>query len=224
MPMNTTLAQLFRRTGNALAMTALLSLASCSNIKNDGNRTRAEGAAAGAALGAALGAGMGALGKKGKKGMVGGAALGAVLGGLAGGAYGDSVAKKKEGYTRTEGALDARIATVRQETATRRSYNVALRSEVSRRERQLAAVLASEEPPGSTVEEFDLRSSVATKLRETEQKARSWHDTIIAHKAALQQAGSTASAEAEVNALADERGALLRSRERLLSIGEKLKR
>ena len=93
----------FSRQTQALWTTILVgSLTACTNIKNDSDRTRTEGAATGAVVGAAVGAGTAAA-LKGKPGAIAGAAAGgAVVGGVAGAAYGDSVAKKKEGYRSEE--------------------------------------------------------------------------------------------------------------------------
>lgn len=208
----------------AVALTLVSALMGCTNIKNDSQRTRTEGAVVGAAAGAALGAGAGALtGKKG--GALIGAGAGAVAGGLAGAAVGDSVAQKKEGYAQKESALDSQLTGLNRQIEGRRAYNAKLREVVNAKEQQLATVLASDRSAGPTVQEFDLRTSVNSKVGEIDRAARSWQETIDAHKKVV--AGASADPrgpelEAEINRLAEERAELLRQRERLISINQKL--
>ncbi len=205
--------------------TLLVALSGCTNIKDDSQRTQAEGAVAGAATGAAVGAGTGALLKKNKEGALAGAATGAVVGGAAGAAVGDSVAKKKEGYAQKESALDSQLAGLNQQIEGRRAYNAKLRELVSAKEQKLATVLALDRSAGPTVEEFDLRTSITAKIGEVDRASRSWQETIDAHKAVLKGAGADARGpelEAEINRLAEERTELLRQRVRLISINEKM--
>jgi len=217
--------QVRARVQAALGITLVATLTSCTNIKNDSQRTRAEGAATGAAAGAALGAGAGALIAKNKQGALVGAAAGAAVGGLAGAAAGDSVAKKKEGYAKQESALDSQLGLLNRQIEGRRSYNAKLREVVSAKEQQLATVLASDRSAGLTVQEFDLRTSVNTKVGELDRAARSWQDTINAHKGVLKGTANDPRGpelEAEINRLAEEREELLRQRARLITINEKL--
>lgn len=215
-----------RAQAQAIVAAALIgSLAGCTNIKSDSSRTRTEGALGGAAVGAALGAGAGALLKKGKKGALAGAAAGALLGGLAGAAYGDSVAKKKQGYTQKESALDSQLTALDRQIAGRKEYNGKLRELIAAREQQLATVLASDRSEGPSVQEFDLRTSVNSKIDQVDRAARSWQETIDAHKAVLKGASADPRGpelEADINRLTEERGELLRQRARLISINEKL--
>lgn len=217
--------QVRARVRAALAITLVATLAGCTNIKSDSQRTRAEGAATGAVAGAALGAGAGALLKKNKQGALVGAAAGAAAGGLVGAAVGDSVAQKKEGYAKQESALDSQLGLLNRQIEGRRSYNAKLREVVSAKEQQLATVLASDRSAGLTVQEFDLRTSVNTKVGELDRAARSWQDTINAHKGVLKGTANDPRGpelEAEINRLAEEREELLRQRARLITINEKL--
>jgi uncharacterized membrane protein len=208
-------------------VTALLlgALSACTNIKDDSQRTRTEGALTGAAAGAALGAGAGALLKKNAGGAAAGAAAGALVGGLAGAAVGDAAAKKKEGYAQQESALDSQLVGLNGQIEGRKAYNAKLREQLATRETQLAAVLASDRSAGPTVQEFDLRTSINAKVAEVDRAARSWQETIDAHKAVLKAAGTDPRGpelETEINRLAEERAELLRQRARLISINEKL--
>lgn len=90
-------------------------------IKNDGTRTRAEGAGIGAALGAGVGAAFG-----GKRGAIIGAGVGLVGGAL----VGDRVAKIKQGYANTEDALTHQTAEVRSQTAQLRQSNAQLSQKI----------------------------------------------------------------------------------------------
>lgn len=196
--MNITLLSWTACAQTAVVLTAALmaSLSGCTNIKDDSQRTRTEGALTGAAVG-----------------------------GLAGAAAGDSVAKKKEGYARQESALDSQLAGLNRQIEARQKYNAGVREFVSARERQLATVLASDRSEGLTVAEFDLRTSVNAEVGKVDRTARSWQETIDAHRAVLKGASADARGpelEAEITRLTAERTELLRQRARLISINEKL--
>lgn len=209
-------------------LTALLAgaLSGCTNIQDDGTRTRTEGAMAGAAAGAAVGAGVGALAKKGKpEAIAGGAAAGALVGGLAGAAYGDSVAKKKEGYAQQETTLEGQLTGLQRQIASRQAYNEKLAATITAKEQQLQAVLAADRSAGPTVQEFDLRTSVNSQLSQIARDSRSWKETIAAHKAVLEKAGADprkSELQAEIDHLSEQQSELLRQRARLISINEKL--
>lgn len=217
--------QVHARVQAAVTATLLVTLTGCTNIQNDSDRTRAEGALTGAAAGAAVGAGVGALAKKNAKGALLGAAAGAAVGTVAGAAVGDAQAKKKEGYVQKESALDSQLAGLNNQIEGRRAYNAKLREFVTSEEQQLAAVLASDRSAGPTVQEFEVRTRVASKIAETDRAERSWQETIDAHKGVLKGASADARGpelEAEINRLAEERTELLRQRARLVSINQKL--
>jgi hypothetical protein len=204
----------------------LCSLAACNNLKDDSDRTRTEGALAGAGLGAAAGAGVGALVKKTPGGAAAGAAAGALIGGAAGAAYGDSVAKKKEGYAKKESALDAQLSGLHQQIATRREYNEKLRTLVTGKEEQLKTILASDRSAGPTVQEFDLRTSINTKLQEIDQASSSWQETIDAHKSVLKKATDdphSSELQTAIDQLTEQRAELLRQRAKLAALPDKLK-
>ncbi|MCB1276520.1 YMGG-like glycine zipper-containing protein [Prosthecobacter sp.] len=117
----------------------LCMFASCTNIQNDGTRTRTEGALGGAALGAGLGALIGAAsGNAGR-----GALIGLAAGSIAGLAYGNHVANKKAQYRSTEAWLDACIAQARRTNQNARSYNSTLSARISKLSSEIAAAKAS---------------------------------------------------------------------------------
>jgi hypothetical protein len=216
----------FRRTQTFWTTLLLGSLAACAHNQNDSERTRNEGAVAGAALGAAAGAGAAAA-LKGKPGAIAGAAAaGALVGGAAGAAYGNKVAKKKEGYAAQESALDSQISGLHQQVATRRQYNETLRNLVAAKEQQLTTILASDRSAGPTVQEFDLRTSINSKLREIDQAARSWQETIDAHKTVMQKAQDdphSGDLQTQIDQLSEQRVELLRQRAKLAALPDKLK-
>jgi uncharacterized protein YcfJ len=211
-----------------LSVALVFALAACSNIKNDSTRTTTEGAMAGAAGGALLGAGAGALlgGKNKKNAMLAGAAAGAVVGAAAGGAYGHSVAKKKEGYARTEDALNAQLRKAQRELSERHIYNNGLKYEVARHQQRLAMLKSPDHSVSRAVEEFELRTTVSTRISELDREARSWQATIDAHKQALKQAGNdprAATLRSDINGLAAEKSELLRQRNEMISITRRAK-
>lgn len=205
-----------------MALALVPAMGACTNIKNDSTRTRTEGAMAGAAGGALLGAGAGALlgGKNKKNAMLAGAAAGALVGAAAGAAHGDAVAKKKEGYTAAEDALDARIRTAKRQLSDRHTFNNGLKYEIARHQQRLASIQAGS-ATGRAVEEFELRSTVIKRVGELDRQGRSWQQTIDDHKAALRQAGRdprAATLRSDINGLAAEQSELLRQRKELVSI------
>jgi len=216
----------FRQTQALWTTVVITSLVACTHTQDDSDRTRTQGAVAGAALGAAAGA-ITAAALRGKPGaIVGAAAAGALVGGAAGAAYGNAVAKKKEGYAAREGALDSQISGLRVQVANRRQYNEKLRNVVIAKEQQLTTILASDRSAGPTVQEFDLRTSIIIKLREIDQAARSWQETIEAHKAVMQKAKDdphSGELQTQIDELSEQRAELLRQRAKLAGLPDKLK-
>ena len=203
------------------------SMGACSNIKNDRTRTQTEGAVAGAAIGAAAAAGTAAALKKGAGTAAAAGAAGAVVGGLAGAAVGTAVANKKAGYAAQEGALHSQLSGLRQQIAALRDYNEGLKSMIASKEQQLATVLASDRSQGPTVQEFDLRTTINTKITEIDGRARSWQETIDAHKAVLKKATEdphSSDLQKEIDELTEQRAEMLRQRDTLAAIPDKLKK
>ena len=216
------------RSGGRIIFAAMLvvSLGGCTNIKDDRTRTKTEGTLAGAAGGALLGAGIAAILNGGDpRAVIAGAATGAAGGGFAGAAYGHAVAKKKETYAKKESALDAQLAGLKKQIAARAQYNARLKKLVATKEQQLTSVLAADHFAGPSASEWELRTSVAAKVAELDREARSWQDTINAHKAVLRRVGGENGAdelESGIKELSEERAQLLRQRERLSAISGKL--
>ncbi|HEY3899105.1 MAG TPA: hypothetical protein VGM54_10855 [Chthoniobacter sp.] len=216
----------FRRTQFFWTTVLVGSLGACTNIKDDRTRTQTEGAVAGAAVGAAAAAGTAAALKKGAGTTAAAGAAGAVAGGLAGAAVGTAVANKKAGYASQESALDSQLSGLRQQIAAVREYNDGLKSIIASKEQQLATVLASDRSQGPTVQEFDLRTTINTKVTEIDSRARSWQETIDAHKAVLKKAAEdphSADLQKEIDELTEQRAEMLRQRDKLAAIPDKLK-
>jgi hypothetical protein len=216
----------FRRTQCFWTVLLVGSLGGCSNIKNDRTRTQTEGAVVGAAIGAAAAAGTAAALKKGAGTAAAAGAAGAAVGAIAGAAAGTAVANKKAGYASQESALNSQLSGLHQQIAAVREYNEGLKSMISTKEQQLATVLASDRSQGPTVQEFDLRTTINTKLTEIDGRARSWQETIDAHKAVLKKASNdphSADLQKEIDELAEQRAEMLRQREKLAAIPDKLK-
>jgi hypothetical protein len=149
-----------------------------------------------------------------------------VVGAAAGAAVGNAVANKKAGYAAKESALDSQLTGLRQQIAGLRTYNDNLRALIAAKDKQLATILASDRSEGPTVQEFDLRTSINTKLTEIDGRARSWQETIDAHKAVLKKATDdphSTELQQEIDTLAEQRAEMLRQRASLAAIPDKLK-
>jgi hypothetical protein len=187
--------QVYTRLQAPLAATFLATLAACTNIKDDGQ----PGGTAGAPVGATPGASIAATPSP--------------------------AAQKKDGPAGQQSALDAQLAGLDRQIEGRKQYNAKLREFISAKEQLLESVLKSDRSAGPTVGEFDLRTSITTKVGEVDRAARSWQETIDAHKAVIKGASTDPRGpelEAEVNRLAAERTELLRLRAQLVSITGKL--
>lgn len=197
-------------------------LGGCSSHSSDRTRTQTEGTAAGAAVG--MGAGAVAAGDDSdsrKKG----AMAGATAGGMAGATYGTSVANKKEGYIRTEDDLDKRLARIRKESAEQRRYNEKLTAEIERRERQLAEIQKESASWRNTFRKNRLRREVASEVERVDSEARVWQNAIDEHKGVLKHLAERRQAkelEKGIDQLNTGREELLREREELSAIGEKV--
>lgn len=196
-------------------VTALLisQLASCTNIKDDGTRTRTEGALAGAVLGGALGAVIGA--QSGDAGR--GALLGAALGGGAGLAYGNHVANKKARYASEEQWLDACIAQARATNQRARSYNSRLSSRISRLRSEIASAKAS----GNTSLLREKKAEIINLQRETNQQIKQVDGEISSQQNVLGQASSP-SLRQEVISLKGTRGNMSDNYDRLASLNREI--
>jgi len=118
----------------------LLTISGCANIKDDGTRTRTEGAGTGAAIGAVAGGVLGQILGGNTKSTLIGAAIGAAVGGVGGYAYGDHVAGQKEKYAKEEEWLDACIAQARQKNQEIVAYNQNLSQQIATLQKETAAL------------------------------------------------------------------------------------
>ncbi|TCO95356.1 hypothetical protein EV701_10142 [Chthoniobacter flavus] len=123
-------------------------------------------------------------------------------------------------------ALDSQISGLRQQVAARRQYNEELRNFVASKEKQLAAILASDRSAGPGAQEFDLRTSIASKLAELDRESPAWQEKIDAHKAVLSKAGDDPHADdlkKQIDDFSEQRTELLRQRAKLATLPDQLK-
>jgi uncharacterized protein YcfJ len=164
------------------ALTSAALLASCTNIKDDQTRTRAEGAGAGALLGAGIGAIIGNQSGRAWEG----ALIGGAVGGLGGLAVGDHVARKKAAYKSQEAWLNACIAQAEKTNAHARSYNASLSGKISNLEQKINAAKAG----GNKGELQQLKRAVLTLQNQTKNEIKTVNTEISEQNRALGQAGN----------------------------------
>ena len=189
------------------------SVTSCTNIQNDGTRTRTEGALAGAVLGAGLGAIIG--NQSGSAGQ--GALLGAALGGLGGLAYGNHVANKKSRYASEEAWLNACISQAQQANSSARSYNSRLSSRISALKQQIAAANAS----GNSYQKSQAKKAIIQLQRESNAELNKVDSEIKAQQGVLGQTNNSraSSLRGEVSSLQSTRSSMRSNIDRLASLG-----
>ena len=123
-----------------MMLCALFVVSGCANIKDDGTRTRVEGAGTGAVIGAVAGGILGQIIGGDTKGTLVGAAIGAAVGGAGGYAYGDHVANQKAKYAQEEDWLDACIAQAQLKNQELVAYNKDLRTQIKSLQRETASL------------------------------------------------------------------------------------
>lgn len=184
-------------------------LASCTNIKNDGTRTRTEGALGGAALGAGLGALLGAAsGNAGR-----GALIGLAAGTIVGLAYGNHVANKKANYRSTEAWLDACIAQARRTNQGARAYNSGLSARISKLKTEIASAKASNNR--SVLKEK--KAEIINLEKEATKQMKGIDSEITNQNRVLSQASSS-SLKGEVISLRNTRSSINDNYQRLASL------
>lgn len=198
-----------------LTVSAILAsmLAGCTNIKDDGTRTRTEGALAGAILGTALGAVIGAQSGNAARG----AMLGAALGGGAGLAYGNHVANKKANYASEEQWLDACITQARATNQRARNYNSNLSARISRLRNEIAAAKAT----GNQGVLREKKAEIINLQRETSSELKKVDNEINSQQNVLGQASSSGLRQ-EVISLKGNRSAMSSNYDRLASLNSSI--
>ncbi len=164
--------------------TIILALTNCTNIQDDGTRTRTEGALGGAAVGGVLGA---VIGNQTGAGSGRGALIGATLGGLGGLAYGDHVAKQKAANISQEEWFDQCIASATKTNNRAYAYNQSLRRKISGLSSRIAAARASK----NNSELRALRSEVAGLQKENQGQMKAVNTEISEQSNPISQAGSS---------------------------------
>lgn len=184
-------------------------LAGCTNIKDDGTRTRVEGGLGGAMLGAGLGALIGsASGNAGR-----GALIGLAAGTLAGVAYGNHVANQKANYRSREAWLDACIAQARRANQTARAYNSGLSARISKLSSEIAAAKAS-----GNRNELRLKKAEIINLQKEATKQMKGLDSEITNQNRVLGETSSSSLKSEVISLRNTRSNMNSNYQRLASL------
>lgn len=198
-----------RTTATACLCALLLTSGGCTNIQNDGTRTRTEGALAGSVIGAGLGAIIG--NQSGNLGQ--GALIGAAAGGLAGLAYGNHVANKKARYASEEAWLDACIAQARSTNASARSYNSKLSARISELRRQIAS--------GDAKQKQSAKKAIVQLQREANSELKKVDAEIKAQQGALGQTkhSRASSLRQEISGMQTTRNSMSANIDRLASLG-----
>lgn len=174
----------------------LLVVSGCANIKDDGTRTRAEGAGAGAAIGAIAGGVLGQILGGDTSATLLGAAIGAAVGGAGGYAYGDHVAGQKEKYAKEEEWLEACIAQARQKNQEMVAYNQNLSQQIETLKKETAAL--KKKHKDKTVQTARLKEKKAA----TDTLYESANKELTAAKAEL-EAQNSVTAEAKKSGQSD---------------------
>lgn len=148
----------------------LLTISGCANIKDDGTRTRTEGAGTGAAIGAVAGGVLGQLIGGDTKSTLIGAAIGAAVGGVGGYAYGDHVAGQKEKYAKEEDWLDACLAQARQKNQEMVVYNQDLGRQITTLQQETAALQKQYQEKKTRTAKLQEKKAAADSLLEAANK------------------------------------------------------
>lgn len=192
----------------------VLQLSGCAGIQNDGDRTRAEGAAAGTAGGAAIGALIGQIVGGDTASTLIGASIGAISGLISGYFYGDHVANQKAKYAKEEDWLDACLVVAKESNSQIKSCNKLLKEKITflkkeisniksvysdkkkREEKMLVAktdidnqLYSAEEALTAAKAELDAQNSVVADARKNGQKdyAEDFDSEIKALKASIKE-------------------------------------
>jgi hypothetical protein len=158
--------------GLTILTLSLSGLTGCATIKNDGERTQAEGAAVGAAAGALLGGIFGAVTND-TKGAIAGATIGAIAGGAAGYVYGTHVASEKEKYANKEDWLNACIASAEKVNQDTMKYNAQLAKDLQALEAETARLKAAYLAKNAEKSAMDYeKKKIEIKLAEAREKLK----------------------------------------------------
>jgi archaellum component FlaC len=174
----------------------LLVVSGCANIKDDGTRTRAEGAGTGAAIGAIAGGVLGQIVGGDTSATLLGAAIGAAVGGAGGYIYGDHVAGQKEKYVKEEEWLEACIAQARQKNQEMVAYNKGLSQQIATLKKETAALKKKHKDKTARTARLKEKKAAMDSLHESASKE------LTAAKAEL-EAQNSATVEAKKSGQSD---------------------
>lgn len=154
----------------ALMLCVIVAMSGCANIKDDGTRTRTEGAGTGAVIGAVAGGLLGQIIGGDTKATLVGAAIGAAVGGVGGYAYGDHVAGQKAKYAQEEDWLDACIAQARQKNQEIVAYNQDLGQQIDKLKQETAALKKQHKDKKTRVAKLKEKKALTDSLLESANK------------------------------------------------------
>ncbi len=195
------------------AITAIAFITSCTNIKDDRQRTITEGGLAGSVIGGLAG---GIIGHQSGRGFEG-ALAGAALGGLAGVAYGNHVANKKAAYASQEAWLRACIEQADRANAQARAYNRSLQSKIAGLESRYASAKAS----GNRSEMRNIKQAVVSLQKESNQQVKAVDTEISQQSTVVRQTGD-AGLSSRVTQLRSTRSSLNSSQQRLADLNNQI--
>ena len=159
-----------KRSVLVVMLCVLLAMSGCANIKDDGTRTRAEGAGTGAVIGAVAGGILGQIIGGDTKGTLVGAAIGAAIGGAGGYAYGDHVAGQKAKYAQEEDWLDACIVQAQQKNQELVAYNQDLRQQIATLKQETAVLKKKYKDKATRVAKLKKKKAATDTLLENANK------------------------------------------------------
>lgn len=202
--MNTRLLQ-----ATSVFCAASLLVSGCTNIKDDQQRTKTEGAVAGGVAGAVIGGLIGAATGGGARSVVGGALAGGAIGGAGGYAYGSHVAKKKKGYANEEERLRGLIGDARSERRSAEAYNASLRKAIAQQRAELNNIRAAKKAGQNVRGDADrLQRNLDANIQRSNSELKSKDAVLVEAKAALNESEASASKQqlqAEYNSLQQEK-------------------
>ena len=172
-----------------IAVSLTFGTAGCSNIQDDGTRTKTEGTLVGGGIGAAFGALLGGLIGGDGKGALIGAGIGAGVGSLAGFFVGKHVADKKAEYASREDWLNDCIAHTRQMTSETREYNAKLNKDINtldRESKQLRTAYKKKQADKSQMKKG--RETVIALQKDTQKNIKSLQEEVKKDKQVLADA------------------------------------
>ncbi|MBQ8707193.1 MAG: hypothetical protein IJ523_03800 [Succinivibrionaceae bacterium] len=154
----------------AVAVSLTFGAAGCSNIQDDGTRTKTEGTLVGTGIGAGVGALLGGLIGGNGKGALIGAGIGAGIGALSGFFVGKHIADKKAEYASREDWLDDCIAHSREVTKETKTYNAQLQKDINTLDKESKTLTASYKKKKVSADQLTARNKDVKELKKSNEE------------------------------------------------------